>query len=313
MRGAARAAAAVAALAAASVAGCGLGPGRGTGGVDLNVTRDFGQARVGAARAARAPGSETVMRFLQRSFSVQTRYGGGFVQAIDGLAGGVQGGRRIDWFYYVNGIEADRGAAAFQLHRGDRVWWDRHDWTATPRVPAVVGSFPEPFVHGTEGRRLPVRLQCAPDASGACDAVASKLVRLGVVVGRASLGTQPEANTLRVLVGPWREVRDDPAARRLEGGPAASGVYVRFAAGGSRLVLLDAAGVARRRLGPRSGAGLIAATRLSDQPPTWLVTGLDAGGVGAAAGAFDESTLRDRFALATAAGGVLSLPLGAGA
>ena len=33
------------------------------------------------------------------------------------------------------------------------------------RVPAVVGSFPEPFLHGSEGKRFPVRLDCAPDAA----------------------------------------------------------------------------------------------------------------------------------------------------
>ena len=35
------------------------------------------------------------------------------------------------------------------------------------RVPAVVGSFPEPFVSGSEGRKLPVRLVCVGDAGDA--------------------------------------------------------------------------------------------------------------------------------------------------
>src|SRR5205807_9722794 len=68
---------------AALTAGCGVGAGTGTGGVSLVVTRDFGDARVGGVQAGHVPGSETVMRFLQRSFSVQTRYGGGFVQTIN--------------------------------------------------------------------------------------------------------------------------------------------------------------------------------------------------------------------------------------
>ena len=112
-------------LAALVVAGCGLGAGAGTGGVSLVVTRDFGDARVGGARADRVPGSETVMRFLARSFSVQTRYGGGFVQAINGLSGQYGSGRRVDWFYYVNGIEADEG---------------RGGVPPSPRRPRVVGS-----------------------------------------------------------------------------------------------------------------------------------------------------------------------------
>ena len=101
------------------------------------------------------------MRMLERSFKVTTRYGGGFVESIDGHAGSSS---RLDWFYYVNGIEATLGAAGTSVHKGDRIWWDLHDWTATDSIPAVVGSFPEPFVHGIDGRRYPVTIECATDA-----------------------------------------------------------------------------------------------------------------------------------------------------
>jgi hypothetical protein len=299
-------------LAALVVAGCGLGAGAGASGVSLVVTRDFGDARVGGTRADRVPGSETVMRFLARSFSVQTRYGGGFVQAINGLSGQYGAGRRVDWFYYVNGIEAEKGAAAFHLHRGDRVWWDRHDWSAAQRVPAVVGSFPEPFLHGREGRRLPTRIDCASEAAAACDLVARHLRAVGVPAAEAALGTTFDPDTLRVVVGPWSAARTDPAARQVEGGPTASGVYARFDAGGKRLVLLDATGHARRSLA--AGAGLIAATRLGDRAPTWVVAGTDAAGTTAAARAFTQpSALADRFAVAAVSGGVLPVPVGGGA
>jgi hypothetical protein len=299
-------------LAALVAAGCGLGAGTGTGGVGLVVTRDFGAARVGGVRADHVPGSETVMRFLQRSFTVQTRYGGGFVQAINGLAGQYDAGRQVDWFYYVNGIEASKGAAAFRLHRGDQVWWDRHDWSAAQRVPAVVGSFPEPFLHGREGRRLPTRIDCASGAASACRLVAQRLRAAGVPAAEAALGTTFDADTLRVVVGPWRAARSDPAARQVEGGPVTSGVYARFASGGARLVVLDARGHTVRTYG--AGAGLVAATRLGDQAPTWVVAGSDAAGTTAAARAFaDPSALHDRFALVAASGGVVPVPLGGGA
>jgi hypothetical protein len=307
----ATAALALAAL-VAGTAGCGLGPGPGTGGVSLVVTRNFGDGRVGGVHADRVPGSETVMRFLARSFSVQTRYGGGFVQAINGLSGQYGAGRRIDWFYYVNGIEASKGAAAFPLHRGDRVWWDRHDWSAAQRVPAVVGSFPEPFLHGREGKRLPTRIDCASAAAAACDTVARELRAVGVPAAQAALGTTFDPDTLRVVVGPWSAARSDPAARQVEDGPTASGVYARFDSGGQRLVLLDATGRARRTYA--AGAGLIAATRLGDRAPTWVIAGTDAAGTAAAARAFaDPSALPDRFAVAAVSGGVLPVPVGGGA
>ena len=101
------------------------------------------------------------MSLLMRNAAVNTRYSGGFVEGIDGLAGGQEAGHPVDWFYYVNGVEAPKGAAATNVHAGDHIWWDRHDWSQTDSVPAVVGSFPEPFLNGIEGRRLPVRIECA--------------------------------------------------------------------------------------------------------------------------------------------------------
>jgi hypothetical protein len=144
---------------AALTAGCGAGAGEKPAGTRLTVTQEFGARAAKRLDAPKVSGSETVMRLLQRNAKVTTRFGGGFVQSIDGVAGGRSGGRPVDWFYYVNGVEASEGAAAKRLNPGDRVWWDRHDWGAAQRVPAVVGSFPEPFLHGIGGRRLPVRIE----------------------------------------------------------------------------------------------------------------------------------------------------------
>ncbi len=288
-------------------AGCGAGAGESPGGASLLVTRNFGASQVGAATVKQAPGSETVMRFLRRTFGVRTRYGGGFVQSINGLSGGSPGGRPVDWFFYVNGSEAAKGAAATELHDGDRVWWDRHDWSATMHIPAVVGSFPEPFRSGTDGRKLPVRVGCDPAAQAACDAVQSRLAAAGVKVGLSSLDAATDLQTLRVLVGRWSEVRRDDATRQLDRGPGASGVYARFTGGGAGLVVLNAAGRPARTLG--AGAGLIAATRLGAQAPTWVVAGTDAAGALAAARALDERTLARRFALAVDGGARLPAPV----
>src|ERR1043166_6179641 len=61
----------------------------------------------------------------------------------------------------------------------DLIWWDHHDWSATMRVPAVVGSFPEPFSSGIGGRRLPVRIVCL-QAEAACDEVETRLHDAGI-------------------------------------------------------------------------------------------------------------------------------------
>ena len=297
---------------ATALGGCGFGAGEApTGGTQLTVSRNFGAEELGHSSRKTIPGGETVMRQLQRSFEVETRYGGGFVQTIDGVGGGRRSGRPVDWFFYVNGIEADSGAAARRLSPGDRVWWDHHDWGGAMRVPAVVGSFPEPFLSGAQGKRFPVRIDCAEDARRECREVRERLEEAGAKVGGSgTLGTRAGPGVLRLLVGRWSEIRVDPTARRLERGPKVSGVFARPDGAGRQFELLDPRGERVRALG--AGAGLVAATRFLDQQPTWVVTGTDQVGVAAAAAALVEDRLRDRFAVALENGREVPLPLPVG-
>src|SRR5688572_16525908 len=109
----------------AALGGCSIGAdGPREGSATLVVTRDFGARRIPAAREDPIPGGETVMRFLSRKADAQTRYGGRFVTAIEGIRSRVSDGRRFDWLYYVNGIEADKGAAETEVYAHDRIWWD---------------------------------------------------------------------------------------------------------------------------------------------------------------------------------------------
>ncbi len=301
---------AMAAASAVVLAGCGvgLGPGRGTSDVNVTVTRGFGSAAIASITKAKVPGSETVMRMLERSFRVQTRYGGGFVESIDGHTGD---SARLDWFYYVNGIEAPQGAATTAVHQGDRIWWDLHDWSATDSVPAVVGSYPEPFVRGLGGKRFPTTLECATDVGTACKQVSADLNAIGVPVASQLLGTGSGQDTLGVLVGTWSDLRVALAGSLIEQGPKASGVYAKF--GGPRqrsLELLNPSGAVVRTL--TGNAGLIAATAQGTSTPTWLITGTDPAGVAAAAAAVTPARLRDHFALAVQGTTYIPIPLEAG-
>src|SRR5579884_4279489 len=201
---------------AVALAGCGLGAGKGTSDVALTVTRNFGTNLVGSASEPHVSGSQTVMRLLERSFRVTTRYGGGFVESINGHSGTSS---RRDWFYYVNGLQASLGAAGTAVHKGDRIWWDLHDWSATNSVPAVVGSFPEPFVHGTGGRRLPVELECASDVPVACHRVSRELDRVGVPFASQLLGAGSGTDSLVVVVGTWHDLAPETVAALVDQGP----------------------------------------------------------------------------------------------
>ena len=283
---------------AVGLGGCGLGAGSTPNApVSLTVTRDFGTTSLLELPDAKVAGADSVMRVLQRNAKVRTRFGGQFVQAINGISGGRDGGRPVDWFIYFNGILTDQGAGAVDVHGGDRVWWDHHDWGVTPDSRAVVGSYPEPFLHGSDGKRLPVRVECVDPDSEPCSAVADKLLALKIPIGRSNISRSAADESLRILVGPWSKLRGrDAESDAIDRGPKASGVYARFDASGDELVVLDERGRAARSLG--AGAGLIAATRAEGRQPVWFITGTDDAGVESAARALDEGVLSNRFALA---------------
>jgi Domain of unknown function (DUF4430) len=127
---------------ALAVTGC--GGAREHGAATLWVTRDRG-AQV--LFVGNVPAGLSAMQALSRARTVHTRYGGRFVQSINGLGGSLT--KQNDWFYFVNGIEGDRSAAEVKLQQGDVEWWDYRHWTgATMSVPIVVGAYPQPFVAG---------------------------------------------------------------------------------------------------------------------------------------------------------------------
>jgi hypothetical protein len=139
--------AAAVALAVAALGGCGFGSSDTKGTASLWITRDRGSHVV---LVTKVKAGQTAMQALQRAATVKTRYGGRFVQSIDGVSGSLSGQR--DWFYFVNGYEADRGAADYKLRPGDVEWWDYRSWKGAIHVPVVVGAFPEPFLHGYDGK-----------------------------------------------------------------------------------------------------------------------------------------------------------------
>jgi Domain of unknown function (DUF4430) len=297
---------AVALVGVAVVAGCGFGPGptRGGAGAQLRVTRDFGRKLLLTGRVAKVRTSDTVMRLLASKAKITTRYGGRFVQSIDGLAGTSSGPR--DWFYFVNGTEAPTGAAARKLAAGDVVQWDYRDWQATAHVPAIVGAFPEPFLHGQEGTHYPTRVECASGATKACDVVTTALSNAGVPAGTGAVGAEARGGVFRIEVGPWRAVAALGELAPLLRGPRASGIYARFA-GPATLQLLDESGRVVRTAPP--GSGLVAALIPPGQQPLWVVTGVDEAGVARAAGLLGSPALRNAYAVAALPPGPVRLPV----
>jgi hypothetical protein len=297
--------AAVAALITAMVcAGCGFGPGAGPSAVDLRVTRDFGSTTLKTAGEGKVPGAQTEMQLLEHNAKVSTKYGGGFVESIDGHSGTSD---HYDWFFYVNGVQAKKGAAATNVKTGDHIWWDLHDWQETQTIPAVVGSFPEPFEHGINGQRYPTTLECGAQVKPACNIVSAEFAKFKIPASPQVIGTGSGPDTLSINVGLWSQLAPEVAAELIDHGPRASGVYAHFSANGKQLFLEDPAGKVVKTLGP--GAGLIAATADPTDVPTWLVGGTDKAGVMAAARAVTPAVLAGHFALAVQGDKTYPVPL----
>ncbi len=189
---------ALALVGALVTAGCGLGPGDSEGTVELSVTRDYGaETLVRADPAGAGVGHGPAAARPQRRGV--TRYGGRFVQSIDGLAGGAdrRAALRLVLLRQRDRV-ADAARPSSTCAGGDRVWWDYRDWTQAMRVPAVVGAWPEPFVHGFDGERWPASVECggrrAPAAEVAvgCEDAGAELAARSRRRGRwAAAGQRP--------------------------------------------------------------------------------------------------------------------------
>jgi len=157
-------------LAALALSACGGesgGPGGADGTAELWITHDRGAEVV---LTATVPAGQTVLQALKAEADVETRYGGRFVQDVNGVEGSLAGQR--DWFYFLNGIEPDVGAAEVTLRPGDIAWWDFRSWKGEARAePVVVGAFPEPFLHGWGGERRRLEVRAPPFLAPEADAL----------------------------------------------------------------------------------------------------------------------------------------------
>ena len=161
-----------------------------------------------------------MLQALDREADVSTRYGGRYVQSVDGLEGSLS--KRRDWFWFVNGIEGDRSGGDYELRDGDIAWWDYRSWKGEMRQPVVVGAFPEPFLHGYDGKTRPVAVRYATGLERGARAVARLL---GADSVKPLSATAPaDANVFLTVKGRMRFT----AAPRDESAGAGSPVLFTF-------------------------------------------------------------------------------------
>ncbi len=174
--------------------------------VRLIVSRDFGAT---VMHDALVPWREdlSVMTVLAEQAEVETAYGGGFVNSIDGVKStfsGTPSADAADWFYWVDGIMAGAGAADYKLPKGATIWWDYHTWTDVMSVPTTLSAFPAPW----RGHTLPVSADDQwPSAQQWAKASGLTLGEQSGLRGEAPAGSLVLATPKQAAATPWLSAR----------------------------------------------------------------------------------------------------------
>ena len=262
--------------------------------VRLVVSRDFGATVLLDVLAPAKQGLD-VMRLLAEHTTVDTSYGGQFVSGINGVRstfGGVSSAAAADWFYWVDGVMADVGAADWKLCGGDTVWWDYHRWAGAMVLPATVDAFPAPW------DRAPLTVTADASVAGLTQwAVANGLKP--AAGGEQSPGTRLPDGGLLVITRP------QAAPSWLSGALRASGTGVSIDTHSGALTLASPGGAAA----PQATAAALALADPRDaRRPVLLLMGAGADAVRGLLGQLTPTNLTARVGVALVDGRLVALP-----
>ena len=169
--------------------------------VRVVVCKNFGREEILSSMAYNLSEGDSAMDALQTVADVETAYDGKFINSINGL----KSGHKEDWFYFINGISANVGAMDYILSGGDVERWDYHDWSYQLFIPAVIGDYPEPFRHGTEGNVLPTIIVYDREFEDDSHNIKNSLGELGVIdIGTklsGNLADSEKGNSNLILIG----------------------------------------------------------------------------------------------------------------
>jgi hypothetical protein len=116
------------------------------------ITKNFGREVI-QENAITIPVGSSALDVLKKVAEVETSYGGGFVTSINNMKSGYPD-EKSDWFYYVNGFFANKGASNYIITEGDFIRWDYHNWESQSQS-AILADYPKHFVKGYGGKISP--------------------------------------------------------------------------------------------------------------------------------------------------------------
>ncbi len=165
------------------IEGCAANPGdsRDASQIRVVVTKNFGQELMLDKLIVIGEGTNA-LDALKQVAQVETAYGGGFVSSINGINSKYTTGQasQEDWFFYMNGVLANKGALGYLLRDGEVEQWDFRDWRFSTFIPAIIGTFPESFQYGYNGSISPTFIVFQESHRKVSEELKNKLIKLGV-------------------------------------------------------------------------------------------------------------------------------------
>jgi hypothetical protein len=250
----------------------------------LRVTKEFGRETL-LEKSISVKEGDTVMDILKRSgLEIKTGYGGGFVESMAGLASQYRTGdpasKKLDWFFYVNGMMADVGAAEYPVQAGDVVWWDYHDWEYAIATPALVGAYPHPFLRGPGGEApAPLVVMAAKGFEKQAEKLVGQLksVRSDVKEPISWDEGRFTVESAMILVGDGKALLPSKFVGELWLNKQTQGLFAEIKENG--IHTYDQLGKPAKVF-TEPGTGVVLSTvHPTTRLPLWIVTGTDAAGV----------------------------------
>jgi hypothetical protein len=279
--------------------------------VRVVATLDFGDEVLVDNTISVAPGT-CAMDAVRQVADVGTKYGGGFVQSVNGIESGKPA--ELDWFFFLNGFMSNKGAANCRVRDGDLIQLDFHDWRFRTFIPATIGAFPETLLYGFEADERPTAIAYEPGLADCAERLAEALEQMGVevtFVGECSGLAEPEKGSSNlVIIGTTNCAMISELNEEWE----RMGFFVHFQNGA--MTVHDATGEMAAEYG--AGSGVIQATQNPWNPKgtgvcenvAVMLAGTDEAGVRGAAGVLADNPdlLRLAFAAVVIDGAIIRVP-----
>ncbi|WP_432663280.1 DUF4430 domain-containing protein [Wukongibacter baidiensis] len=279
--------------------------------VNVIISKNFGDEEL-TSKEISVLEESSVMEVMEGNFDIETAYGGGFINGIDGLKSGFTGvkdKKKVDWFYYVNGIVAEVGANEYYLGPNDLVIWDYHDWSKSIYLSSIIGAYPLNFINGHGEGNLKTEILISQDY----EKEGNGLFEFLKAEGLESIETKGlkeeelengEINS--IVIGTWNEISQFDYIKDVYENGKKAGLFFKL---GENITALDAKGEISNVY--EKGAVITSITKEYGLNGTlWLITGNDEASIKRATRLLYEEPekIKGKFSVIVADDDVISIP-----